>query len=843
MRLALRLAAREMRADFRRGLGGFRIFLACLALGVAAIAGIGSVTASLKAGLTANAAEMLGGDLEFRLPQQAAPPGTLAWLATKGRVSEARSLRAMVLKPDGSQPTLVSLKAVDGAYPLYGRVALAPAMPLDQALSIEAGVPGLAASPEILDRLGLRIGDRVRLGNTLFAIRATLVSEPDDTGDLFALGPPVLVSLAGLGQSGLDQPGALATHAWRLRLPPGVRPQPVLAEARSRFPAADWQAREASTAQPMLTGFIDRANTLLTLVGLGALLLGGIGVSAAVASHLGRRQGAIATLKCLGASSNLVTAVYLLEIMAMAGLGILAGLIAGTALPWLLADLAEGRLPVPLRPGLYPTPLGLAALAGVLVALASGLWSMAAIRGVSAAGLLRARLAPTPSLRSRWIALPPLAGLVLLVYAAGRAPVLTSEAIGGILGAMLAFLALGALVMRLARLLSRRLPPGTGLSLRLGLANLHRPGAATPATLLALGLGLTLLVAIALIDGNVSHLMRDSIPARAPSLFFIDIQPDQVDRFTAMVKATPGISDLASTPSLRTRIVQVNGQPVETARLDAGTRRLVDSDRGLTYSADLPVGSRVVAGAWWPADYHGAPLISLDDGLATSLGLKLGDTLTLNIAGREITARLANTRHIDWSSLGINFFMVMAPGTLEPAPQTHLATIHTASPGAADRLEARVSAAFPNVSTIHVEAALARIAALLNALALGISLMAGLLVAAGFLVLAAIVAAAADRHLGEASILKALGADRPLIARLHLVEYGLLGSAAGLLAAGLGTLGAWIMVAEVMGIAWHFMAGPVVLIPLLAVPATMLIGFAGTWRALAGRTRLQLRPS
>ncbi len=840
MLLALRLAWREMRGDFLSGFSGFRIFLACLALGVAGIAGVGSVSAALKSGLAVNAAKMLGGDLEFSLPQRDPPPAATAWMARQGRVSAVIALRGMVRRVDETAPLLVAVKAIDDAYPLYGAVALTGADNLGRALALRDGVPGIAVAPAVLSRLGLRLGDSLRLGTGVFQLRAILDAVPEQAG-MFEIGQPVVISRAGLQASGLDLPGTLTTHSWRVRLDDPARAKSVLQAANKAFPGIDWQAREAATASPMLTSFIDQTETLLVLVGLAALLLGGIGVAQAIAAHLARRRATIAVLKCLGAGSRLVMTIYFLEVMTIAMLGILAGLGLGGLAPWLLVTSLGDRLPIPIDAGLYPGALGFAAGCGALVASAGVLWSLSGIREVSAAAQLRGILAPPPRWSERLWIMVPLGALAVWVLWGSGAPLLALESGGGIVIALLLYLALGAAITRQARWVSRHLPATAPLAARLGVSNLHRPGAATPAAVLALGLGLSVLIAITQIDGNLEHMMADAIPARAPSLFFIDIQPDQTGPFEALARSTAGVADFAMVPSLRTRVARLNGVPLDQVALAPGTRRIIDGDRGLTYAGKLPVGSEVVTGHWWPEDYRGPPLLSLDAGLAHDLHLKIGDSMTLNVAGREITATIANTRHINWSSLGINFFIVMAPGTLEPAPQTHIATVRTENDAAEERIEQAIATRFPNVSTVPIAAALAKVSAILSGLTLGIRAIAALLLAAGLLVLAGVEAAARERRVADAGLLQILGAQRRLLAASYLIEYGLLGLIAGVIATVIGTAAAWFVVVKIMQIPWALPGLPVYLIPVCTVPLTMLIGFAGTWAALGGGRGGRLR--
>ncbi|HTH96424.1 MAG TPA: FtsX-like permease family protein, partial [Stellaceae bacterium] len=814
--LAWRLALRGLRADIATGFSGFRIFLACLALGVAVIGGLGTISSAFKTGLQVNAANILGGDVQFSLPQRDLPPAVQAWLATQGSVSRARNLRAMARRDDGKATMLIGLKAVDGHYPLYGAVTLAPPMPLAQALDAKDGLPGIAADRRIVARLGLKLGDVIRLGTGRFTLRAVLDQLPDGSATLADLGPPALVGIDALKPAGLDQPGTIATHIWRLKLPPTAVPAQVIAAANRQFPGSGWRAVDADHASPFLGGVIDRLTTLLTLIGLAALLIGGMGVAQAIAAHLDRRTKSIAIMKALGAGSVLIRRIFLVEIMVLSCLGVALGLAAAATTPWLLEWAVGALLPIPLAAEIYPLNLAFAALCGLLSALSVTLWSLGGrftLRDLSAATPLRQRLP----------ALVPMAALAALVVAASPARRLTIEAAAAALAAMTVFLLLAAAVRWVARRAASN--GAAGFRLRLALGNLHRPKSSAAPVMLGLGLGAAVLVAIGQIEGNFTKLTNDLQSGNAPSLFLIDTQPDQLAPFKDIAAKTPGISDLHTVPNLRTRVVRVNGVAIGQAHMSANAHRLIDGDRGLTYAATLPRGSRVVAGQWWPADYHGPPQVSMEDGLAEGLGLKLGDSITLNVAGRDIEARLSNLRHVDWTSLGINFFMIMSPGTLEPAPQTHLATLKAASQQAQDDLEQAIGAHFPNVSIIAVGDALDKVTSLIHSLASGLRAVAGVLLAAGLLVLGGASAATERRRLYDAVILKSLGATRGDLVRSYLIEYAILGLIAAMAAAGLGTLGAWIAVRQLLDLGWSLMAAPMAAVALGAVVVTVAIGF------------------
>ena len=823
--LAWRLAGRELRG----GIGGFRIFLACLALGVAVIAAVGSLSAAIETGLAHNARALLGGDIEFTLVHRPADPAERAFLAAAGTVSQVAQMRGMAVTSDGRNRSLVEIKAVDRAYPLYGAVTLAPAQPLDRALAERDGHWGAVVAPALLDRLGIKPGATIRIGDALITVRARLVHEPDGISGLIELGPRVVIAERALEATGLLVPGVLIDYSDRVRLAPGADVAATVAAARARFPDAGWRIRTFANAAPNLKQLLDRLTVFMTLAGLSALLVGGVGVGNAVGGYLAGKTETIATLKCLGASRRLVFALYLAEILALALGGIALGLGLGALAPFAVAPLLPPQLPVTPQAGVYPVPLAIAAGCGLLTTLVFALWPIGAAAEVQPARLFRARVEAVPGRASAGaIAAMGAAAVLLAVLAVASAQDrrVAAWAVAGTAAALVVFRLAGAAVVAAARRAGRP----RHATLRLALANLYRPGAPTAGVLASLGLGLALLVAIVLVEGNVASEIDLRLPERAPSFFFIDIQPDQVAAFDALLKSLPGVIEEARVPSLRGRITRINGVPVERAKVMADARWAIRSDRGLTYAATLPSGSRVVAGSWWPQDYHGPPLVSFDAGLARGMGLGIGDTLTINVLGRELTARIASLREIDWTSLGLNFAIVLSPDALNGAPQTDIATARTA-PGNEAALERAVTDRFPNVSAISVKDALASLESVITAVAL----------VAGGLVLGGAIAAGHRRRVYEAVVLKVLGATRGDVTRVYLIEYGLLGLTAAVLAAGVGTLAAWLVLTRVMHAPWSFLPGGVLATVVGATLFTLAAGYAGTWRALGAKAAPYLR--
>src|SRR6266566_4094414 len=389
---ALRLARRELRG----GIGGFRVFLACLVLGVGAIAAVGSLGAAVEAGIRGDARTLLGGDVSARLIYRQANDDERRFLAASGTLSETAKLRAMARSRDGARHSLVELQAVDEAYPLYGSVALAPSQPLATALMPDNGVFGAVAEAAVASRLGLKLGDEFRIGEAVLRLSAIIESEPDRAFGGLSFGPRVTIPSAALAKAGLIRPGALVTYDYRLRLTVGSDPASWTRAARAAFPEAGWQLRTGADASPAMERFIDRVGFFLNLAGVTALLVGGVGIGNAVAGYVASKTAAIATLKCLGASTRLVFAAYFLQILMLALFGIALGLLLGGVAPALVAPLLTGLLPVSLRFGIYPAPLAVAGLCGLLTMLVFALWPLAAIGQVSPASLFRDRVAPAP---------------------------------------------------------------------------------------------------------------------------------------------------------------------------------------------------------------------------------------------------------------------------------------------------------------------------------------------------------------------------------------------------------------------------------------------------------------
>jgi putative ABC transport system permease protein len=827
--LALRLARRDLRGGAR----GLWIVLLCLALGVAVIAAVGSLRAATDRGLAQDGRRILGGDVEVESGAQPLPETLRDWLRARGTsLSDVVQMRSMLIAPSGERQ-LVELKAVDDAWPLVGNAEV-KAAPRQTASQLSDH--GLLAEQIVLDRLNIHPGDTVRLGNATFTVRGTLVSEPDRVAAPLLLGPRVLISTDALPSTGLISPGSFVQYAIRATLPHPAATEQAL---RETFPNQGWRIRDPHDAAPGVTRFIDQTSLFMTLVGLTSLLIGGIGVANGVRAWLDARARTIATLRCLGASSGLVFAICLGQVLALALAGIVIGLVVGAGTPLLLSGWLKDVLPVPPVTGFYPLPLALAGTYGLLTALAFSLWPLGRAARIPGAALFRDAFLP---LR----ALPPLS---IVVATAGVALALIALTIvtsadrhfalwfcAAAVGTLVLFRVGASLVMMATRAAQNFGSAGS----RLGLASLHRPGAATALMLVSVGLGLATLAAVALIQGNVQREILDQLPADAPSFFFVDIQNSELPRFEALVRAQPGVADLQQVPSLRARVVSVNGVPAEQVRATPETSWALRGDRGLTYAATPPAGTHIVAGQWWPSDYNGPPLVSFDAALARGWGVRIGETIRVNVLGRDIDLKVASLRDIAWQSLSLNFTMVASPGLLEHAPHTHIATVRVAGPDQGNLLRV-VTDALPNVTGILVKDVLTAISALLDQVAVALTATGSLTLVAGALVLAAAVSAGHRRRTREAIILKTLGASRRQIRTAWIVEFGVLGLAAGLIAAIVGTLASYGVVHYLMHIDWVFLPARLVATLIASLAMMLAFGYVGTATALRAKAAPMLR--
>ena len=839
--LALRYALRELRG----GLRGFYVFIACIALGVMAIAGVGSVAASLSEGLTREGRTLLGGDVALSLIQREAKPEEVAFLRSHGAVSVAATMRAMARSADG-RLALVELKAVDGNYPLLGELTLDPKMPVADLLAERDGTFGVAVDSTLLARLDLKLGERVTVGGAAYQIRSVVGAEPDKLAGGVGLGPRFLVSEASLRATGLLQPGSLVRWIYRVRLPDNANDDgaatALIDATRNALPEAGWEIRSRNNASPQLERTISRFTQFLTLVGLAALLVGGVGVANAVKSHIDRRLEVVASFKALGATGRDVFTIYLTQVVVLASIGSVIGLAAGAALPFVIVGLFGKLLPLPVIPALHPDKLALSFIYGQLTALAFGLWPLGRVHDVPVAALFRETVTSEWH-RPRLSYLALMAVVIALLIAVAIGLAYDKRVAAVFVASSIAVFALLRAIAAGLMALARRLPRSRITMLRLAIANIHRPGALTPSVVLSLGLGLAVLVTITQIDGNLRRQFLAALPDRAPSFYFIDIPSTEADRFSAFFNQVAPDSTLEDVPMLRGRVVAARGVKAEDLHPTVDSEWVLQSDRGLTYTGEIPKGSKIVEGEWWGADYSGPPLVSMEKKIADGLKLTIGDEIVVNVLGRDIPARIANLRNIDWQGLGINFVLVFSPNAFKGAPHSHVATLTEAHPDPAGdaRIIKAVADAFPMVTSVRVREALDTIGGVVTNLVLAIRGASAVTLISAILVLGGALAAGHRHRVYDAVILKTLGATRARLLGAYALEYLMIGFATALFGVFAGSVAAWLIVTRLMTLSFVWQAGSAAGVVTAALIVTVGLGLAGTLLALNQKPATVLR--
>jgi len=850
----LKLAFKFARRELRSGLQGFWIFLSCLVLGVGAIAIIGTLSVSIQRGMTEQGQPLLGGDLEFSVIHRKLNQQETAYINSLGQVSQLATMRGIAIatnKASQNERALVEVKAIDNFYPLYGELTLqnkGSFHPRLARLAKNDQIWGAFAESSILARLKIKPGDIIEMGQTKFIIHDTITREPDRIADGLIIGPRLMISQAALKATGLVKPGSLVRWHYRVKLPNSkVDLTKIATAANKKFPDAGWRIRDRNGAAPGAEQFLSRLTFFLSLTGLTALVVGGAGVGNAVRTFMERHKKNIATLKCLGASSQLILATYLIETLLVALFGIAIGLALGAALPLIAIPFMQNLLPVPITPVIEIAPLLQAGAFGLLITLAFSLWPLIRAKETPASELFRGAVGQPAKRLSLKAILPAIFAIAITLGLTITLAILTFPdrriTIGYIIGISVAFvflIGLSRLIMWAARRFGQSGINSKRAVSRLAIANLYRPGAPTPSIVLALGLGLTLFVTLALVDQNISKELKSAVPKQAPSFFFLDIANNQLSDFKAFVTDQPGVNKTGSAPMLRGRVQKLNGTPLKDVTIAPDIAWAFRGDRGLTYAKTLPTGSKLTEGKWWPENYDGPPLVSFVDKIARGAGLKVGDTVTVNILGRSVTAKIASLRSVKWESLRINFAMVFSPGTLQGAPHTHLVTV-TMESAHEDQLLAAVSAKYKAVTAIRIKDALDAVNALLGKLLVAIRAASSITMITGILVLAGALASGLSTRTYDAVVLKTFGATRSQLILAFIYEYALLGAITAAFSIALGSMAAYSIIHFIMQMTWNFSFTTAFATALIAMTLTIAAGLTTTWRALTAKPARILR--
>ena len=874
----LKMAWRETRAAWRH----FLYFLVCIAVGVGALVAVSLFGLNVEQAVTKEARSLLGGDLEIRLSRSIGSQGraVLDSLHDRGfTVTHVSELVAMAARaerfPVGGQPTqIVELKAVEPQYPLYGSIRLEPEKVLADLLRADSHrcsgeeCFGAVVQESLLIRMKLVLGDRLKIGQSLFVITGVVRTEPDRTANAFSLGPRVLISQEGLRAAQLVQPGSRVRERYLVKIAASIPPEPLVYELRGQLASESARVSGYREAQPQLKQFLEQLTRYLGLIGLTALFVGGLGVATSIHAFVREKLNTIAILKTVGADSATVIGTYVLQALMLGSVGSLIGLVIGIllqqGLPWVVAGLLASDLldQLGFTADLTSTaliPLGKGLALGLLSTLLFTLWPLLTIRDIKPAMIFRRDIVSLVSTRSSEtvqglgtrLTKDRVKGVVSLGIGLGLALLSIWQAgswkVGLLfLGAfMAAVLLLGTSAWMMLRGLSRWPRPGS-LILRQAFGNIVRPGSQAVSITIAIGIGVMVVVTVSLVERSLLQQVGDNRPTDAPTFFFIDIQPDQREGFASLVRARLGGQSPALTPLVRSRLSALKGRPIKLeATSEEEERKEQAADKGerrknwylsreyvLTFLEALPKDNEVVQGQWWkPGQAFGRPLVSIEEEAARSLSLTLGDTIEVDVQGVPITAEVSSIRKVEWGNFSTNFYMIFSPGSLEGAPMTYVATVHVV-PSEEVALQESVVSSFPNVTAINVGDVLDGFARMLDRLSLAIRAVALFCVLSGALVMAAALAATRYRRLYESVILKAMGATRSVIARTFAVEYALLGAIGGLLGSGLASALSWAVLATVFDLSWSLQPPVLVAGCLATIALTMLVGFLSTYRIL-----------
>lgn len=766
MPFLLDLAWRDLRASGRR----LWIFVACLVLGVSLVAAGGGLYRQVADALRHDARLLFGGDVEVESPTPL-PADTLAWMQARGTVSRVIELRTM-LRTDAGRAQLIELMSADGAYPLYGTVALQPAGTLAEALTQREGQWGAAIDASLATRLGLKPGDRVDIGDLQLTVRALIVRQPDRSLRADWGAAPVLVAEGALMATGLVQPLSRVEYQYRVRT---TEAAPAWRDAfLAAFPLLDAEVRSFDERSDRMAEVLGQIGSGLLLIGFSALFIGGLGVFNSVQAYLQGKLTSLATLRALGLRDRRLAVFVLLQIGLLALLASAVGVALGLLLALAGAQLAADKLPVSFLLGGLWQPALVALIFGVLTALAYSLPALGRALSVSPAVLFRGTEGATLTV-PRWArqatAVAAVLTLVLLVAT------LPDPRFG------LAFVAATAAVLavldgatRGLRRVAARLQhhPTLPLPLQLALAGLQQPQSPLRTALLSLGSALTLLVACTLVVVTLLRTVNDTVPAQAPALVFYDVQTEQIPLLRETLQASPGLQDVKTAPLVLGRLVAVNGQALRESGDTERDRESRDehklSDRGGNFD-DVVIDR----GAWWPTDHRGEPLVAMEDREADELGLQVGDRLRFEILGQPVDAQLAAIYSQRRMQSRLWLEAIFSDGVLDPFITRHVGAAWMPAEQTLDAQD-RLAATAPNIATARTESMLRETRALMGRASGGLSVVAGVCLAASLLVLASVVAASRSRQLYDATVMHALGARHSLLRGVLVWEYVLLAS-------------------------------------------------------------------
>lgn len=819
-----RVLATLLGAELRFGILGLRLFIACVGIAAAMLGLVWMLGSGLSDAMRDNARRILGGDVAVTVVNAPMEAGTVAALERIGRVSRVAELRSTAIA-DGdvdARRLTIELKAVDDGYPLYGSVALARHDGLRAALAPGDGLPGAVVEPTLLSRLGLEIGDTIRIGEARFEITDRLLREPDRlSAGSFLVGPRVIIARDRLAETGLAGRGSLIEYRSRVRYPEGVPEAAASRAVEAAEPERGWEIQRPDDAAERVRRVAGRTTTFLGVAGLVAFAVGLAGSWAAVSMWIGRRRRTVALYRLSGATTATVVALHAAIIAAAGVIGLALGLGAATLAAVRLLQGLTAELHLLWHPGDLWWTAG--QVAGTL---ALGLLS-ALFVGLSSIG----RLPPARAIRddATDTGLAPRDVVVaagILTVALGLAvaglpdPGLAAVAAAGLLGVAAVLAALGAVVAARVR---RVRPRGfIAMVVQQGLAVPHSVALRT----LALGIGIAGITAVVGVQHSLQRAFETQIPDRAPDLVLLDVQPGQVGRIRDRVARSPGLGGLQASPFMRARLLGVNDRPVEEALVRPDKAWVIEGDRSFSWTAE-PTDATLLAGGWWPPDHAGEPLISAEEDVMEAFGLTPGDRLTYSVLGRVFTSEVANLRKERHRTLRPEFLLVASPEPFRHAPHGWIVSLQGGDAAVLEDLMGELARTAPNITVIDVRRIVRDVREVIDGAILGTLLITAVLLLIGALSLAATIAADVDARRREAVALTVIGASRREIAAARIAEAAGIGLVAALVGGLAGLGGSWWLADEALHVDWAPGWLAVVLPLALGVMAAVAGGIAG----------------
>ena len=839
MATALKFALREIRG----GVKGFRIFIICLALGSMALAAISSTKQSINVGLDQKAVEILGGDASVEFTYRFASQNELDFIKKNSSdYTETTDFRSMAIVSKNNMPvdsTLIQVKGVDSNYPLYGEVKTTPNIPITSALKKIDGIYGLIVAKPLLNRLNLVLGDQIQVGNKLFDLRALLLTEPDVGGSTFSFAPKVIAYNDGLIESGLLTLGTMFDTAYKLKAP-GIDLKQVEEKATELFKQSGMRWKDSSEATPGIDQFVDRLTSFLSLIGMAGLAIGGIGVALSVTVYLEGKNLTIATLKTLGANDKLIFNSYFLIILTFAITGSSLGALLGALIPIGFGPFLASKFPIPIIFSIYYQPILNAIFYGMLTAVAFSSWPLGRMLNNNVSTLIRNTASQKillPNFRYQLLCIFTLAVLIFSFSIRSPQPIISVGVFGGIAISLVSLLIMARGIKIICSALARNNFFKNSLRLRLALSSISGPNSEVSLTMLSVGLGLIVLATIGQIDHNLRYNIDNDLQEKGPAFFLLDIQNSQLQDLEELMISSGEVSKFSSAPMMRGIISKINGMPAEDF---AGDHWAIRGDRGLTYSKNPPESGKIIEGKWWEENYIGEPVISFTANEAKEIGLSIGDKITVNVLGRDITGTITNFRDVNWASMQINFLMMFNPFALEAAPHSHIATIYSDTSSEAALLR-KISKGYPNITAIPMRDTLSQVSETLSTIASITRWSSIITIVIGFVVLVGVSAATERKRSYEACLLKTLGASNSLILLSFTLRSTIIGAGAGIMAITVGNISGWLIVSLVMGLPFNFDSKTAITIILMGIITNLLAGLIFAQKPLSSSISKTLR--